>query len=93
VPAQLPLDILLCALILCAHDYYLLLFHTRETDVSAAAIWSLYEDAETWPSWDAQAEAATRDGPIAAGSTGTMKFRGPDAPSYRLRTSRTPWRR
>src|SRR3984893_16384702 len=58
--------------------------HTLETDVSAAALWSLYEDVETWRSGDAQAEAASRDGPIAAGSTGTMKFRGPDALSYRL---------
>jgi Polyketide cyclase / dehydrase and lipid transport len=58
--------------------------HTVEDDVSAAAIWSLYEDVATWPSWDAQAELVTRDGPFAAGSTGTMKFRGQEPLAYRL---------
>ena len=58
--------------------------HVIETDVSAAAIWALYEDVSTWPGWDAQAELVTRDGPFAAGSTGTMKFAGQDALAYRL---------
>jgi hypothetical protein len=58
--------------------------HTVETDVSVPAIWSLYEDVTTWPSWDTQAEAVTREGPFAAGATGTMKFRGQDPLSYRL---------
>jgi hypothetical protein len=55
-----------------------------EADVSAESIWSLYEDVTTWPSWDAEAELITRDGPFAAGSTGTMKFRGQDPLDYRL---------
>ena|ERR687887_199496 len=58
--------------------------HTVEADVSAESIWSLYEDVTTWPSWDAEAELITRDGPFAAGSTGTMKFRGQDPLDYRL---------
>jgi Polyketide cyclase / dehydrase and lipid transport len=57
---------------------------TVDTDVSPAAIWSLYEDVETWPSWDAQAERVTRVGPFATGSSGTMKFRGQDPLHYRL---------
>ena len=48
--------------------------HTVETDASPAVIWALYEDVKTWPSWDAQAELVTRDGPFEAGTTGTMKF-------------------
>ena len=58
--------------------------YTVEAAVSAAAIWSLYEDVTTWPSWDGQAELVTRDGPFAAGSTGTMKFRGQEPLDYRL---------
>ena len=39
--------------------------HSMEADVAPAAIWALYEDTSTWPSWDAQAELVTRDGPFA----------------------------
>ena len=58
--------------------------HSIETDVPPAAIWALYEDTSTWPSWDAQAELVTRDGPFAAGTTGTMKFLDQDLLEYRL---------
>jgi Polyketide cyclase / dehydrase and lipid transport len=55
-----------------------------EADVSPEAIWELYEDVSTWPRWDAQAERITRDGPFAAGTTGTMKFVGQEPLDYRL---------
>jgi hypothetical protein len=55
-----------------------------EADVTADAIWSLYDDVTTWPSWDAQAELVTRDGPFATGTTGTMKFVGQEPLHYRL---------
>ena len=58
--------------------------HTVQTDVAPEAIWALYEDVTTWPSWDAQAEKITRDGPFQAGTTGTMKFVGQDPLAYRL---------
>jgi hypothetical protein len=58
--------------------------HAIEADVSAEAVWSLYEDVTTWPSWDAEAELITRDGPFAAGTTGTMKFVGQPPLHYRL---------
>jgi uncharacterized protein YndB with AHSA1/START domain len=58
--------------------------HSIETNVSPEAVWALYEDASTWPSWDAQAELVTRDGPFAAGTTGTMKFVDQDPLEYRL---------
>lgn len=58
--------------------------HTVETDVTPEAIWALYEDVTTWPSWDAQAEKITRDGSFQAGTTGTMKFVGQDPLAYRL---------
>src|SRR3954451_22741807 len=58
--------------------------HTIETDVPAEAIWSLYEDVTTWPSWDAGAERITRDGPFQTGTTGTMKLDGQEPLHYRL---------
>jgi hypothetical protein len=58
--------------------------HTVEADVSAEAVWSLYEDVTTWPQWDAQAEWVTRDGPFEAGTTGAMKFKGQEPLPYRL---------
>jgi hypothetical protein len=58
--------------------------HTVEADVSADAIWSLYEDDSTWPSWDAQAEWVTRDGQFASGATGAMKFKGQEPLAYRI---------
>lgn len=58
--------------------------HTVEADVSAEAIWALYEDVTTWPEWDAEAERITRDGPFATGTTGTMTFRGQEPLAYRL---------
>lgn len=58
--------------------------HTVEADIGADAIWSLYEDVSSWPSWDADAELVTRDGPFAAGTTGTMKFKGQQPLAYRL---------
>ncbi len=58
--------------------------HTIETDVAPTAIWSLYEDVASWPSWDAQAERVTRDGPFATGTTGAMKFHGQEPLAYTL---------
>ena len=58
--------------------------HTVEAEVTPEAIWALFEDVSTWPSWDAQAEKITRDGPFAAGTTGTMKFIGQEPLAYRL---------
>ncbi|MGO9077550.1 MAG: SRPBCC family protein [Streptosporangiaceae bacterium] len=60
--------------------------HVIETDVPADAIWALYEDVTCWPEWDAGAELVTRDGPFAAGTTGTMKFSGQEPLAYRLTT-------
>jgi Polyketide cyclase / dehydrase and lipid transport len=58
--------------------------HSVETNVTPQAIWALYEDVTTWPSWDPQAERITRDGPFQAGTTGTMTFIGQEPLAYRL---------
>src|SRR5215217_7189164 len=52
------------------------------------AIWALYEDVTSWPSWDAEAEFITRDGPFQAGTTGTMKFVGQEPATKVLTTER-----
>jgi hypothetical protein len=58
--------------------------HAVETDVSAEAVWSLYEDVASWPLWDAETEWITRDGPFEAGTTGAMKFKGQEPLFYQL---------
>ena len=58
--------------------------HSIEAEVSAAAIWALYDDVTTWPEWDAEAEVITRDGPFESGATGTMTFKGQEPLCYRL---------
>jgi hypothetical protein len=58
--------------------------HSIEADVAAAAIWSLYDDIETWPQWDADIVGVTRDGPFATGATGSLTFRGQEPLAYRL---------
>ncbi len=58
--------------------------HSVDAEVSAAAIWALYEDVTSWPEWDAEAESVTRDGPFETGTTGTMTFRGQEPLAYRL---------
>jgi hypothetical protein len=58
--------------------------HVIEADVSAASIWALYDDVNTWPAWDAQAEWVTREGPFATGSRGEVKFKGMDPLAYTL---------
>ncbi len=64
--------------------------HSVETDVGPEAIWALYEDVTTWPSWDSQAERVIRDGPFQTGTTGTMKFVGQEPLAYRLAKVETP---
>ena len=58
--------------------------HSIEADVAPEAIWSLYEDLDTWPLWDADIVDVTRDGPFATGTTGTLTFRGQEPLGYRL---------
>jgi Polyketide cyclase / dehydrase and lipid transport len=58
--------------------------HSVDADVSADAVWSLYEEVATWPLWDAQAEWVTRNAPFQTGATGMMKFKGQEPLRYRL---------
>jgi uncharacterized protein YndB with AHSA1/START domain len=58
--------------------------HAIVTQATPEALWRLYADPTTWPSWDPDAEHITLDGPFATGSTGTMKFTGQDPLTYVL---------
>jgi Polyketide cyclase / dehydrase and lipid transport len=58
--------------------------HSIEADVTAEAVWSLYEDLDTWPSWDADIVHVTREGAFETGTTGTLEFRGQEPLRYRL---------
>src|SRR5690348_6777799 len=58
--------------------------HSIETAATPAALWALYADPDTWPTWDPDAERVTLDGPFATGSGGTMKFTGQDPLTYVL---------
>jgi hypothetical protein len=58
--------------------------HSIEADVTAEAVWSLYEDLDTWSSWDDDVVRVTREGPFATGATGTLEFRGQEPLRYRL---------
>lgn len=51
-----------------------------------ARIFALYADAAGWASWDPDIAAATREGPFAAGSTGTITPK--QGPTTRIRLTR-----
>ncbi|RKS77803.1 polyketide cyclase/dehydrase/lipid transport protein [Motilibacter peucedani] len=44
--------------------------HSLDTTADAAAVWALYADPASWPSWDGGCERQELDGPLAAGTTG-----------------------
>ena len=58
--------------------------HSITTHATPDALWALYADPTTWPTWDPDAELITLDGPFATGSGGTMKFTGQDPLRYTL---------
>lgn len=52
--------------------------HSVRTDASPEAIWRLYTDPSSWPSWDSGIEHMELDGPFAAGTTGRLTPVGQD---------------
>src|SRR6202161_2618352 len=49
---------------------------TLQADVPPSEIWeSAYEDAQAWPSWNAEIASARLDGPLALGATARIAFR------------------
>lgn len=52
----------------------LLIKYTVETTATPAQIWRVWEDVETWKSWDHQIEYSRMNGPFKKGSTGILKM-------------------
>ncbi len=49
---------------------------TVTTTAPPSAVWALWSDPSTWPSWDPSVVAVALDGPFAEGTTGTMTLGG-----------------
>jgi len=60
--------------------------HTLYTTANPAAVWALYSDVSTWPSWDDANEVTILDGPFEAGTRGKITFRGQDPLPFTLIT-------
>jgi hypothetical protein len=45
---------------------------SRDTSAPADAVWALWSDTATWPSWNPDVTAMQLDGPFLAGTTGKM---------------------
>jgi hypothetical protein len=45
-----------------------------ETTATPAQIWRVWEDVETWKSWDEEIEFSRLKGPFEAGTTGCLKM-------------------
>lgn len=50
---------------------------TVTTTASTSAVWALWSDPGTWPSWDPSVVGVVLDGPFEQGTTGTMTLAGP----------------
>ncbi|GHC88045.1 SRPBCC family protein [Streptomyces flavofungini] len=50
--------------------------YSLETTASPEAVWALYADTTSWPKWDSGLESMQLDGPLAAGTTGTLVPKG-----------------
>lgn len=46
--------------------------HVESTAAAPEAVWALWTDVSSWPEWDTELEAATLDGPMQLGATGTL---------------------
>lgn len=52
----------------------LIIKHTLETNVPPKQIWQVWEDVETWKSWDHEIEFSKMDGPFETGTRGRLKM-------------------
>lgn len=49
--------------------------HTVETTATPAQIWRVWQDVETWNTWDNELESSKINGPFQVGTTGYLKFK------------------
>jgi hypothetical protein len=57
-------------------DAMVIIEHTVETIASTKAIWKIWEDVESWKSWDHEIEWSQKDGPFKINTTGRLKPKG-----------------
>lgn len=48
--------------------------NTVETNATPTQIWRVWQDVESWKSWDEEIEFSRLDGPFKAGTTGSLKM-------------------
>ncbi len=58
--------------------------HSVEADVSKRAVWKLYSDVSSWPSWDKGIEQISLDSEFMEGMGGMIKSEGQNELPYRL---------
>jgi len=58
--------------------------HTETTAATAEQLWAHYADPPRWPEWDHEAVHVTVNGPMAAGTTGTLKPRNGPRVKFRF---------
>lgn len=57
---------------------------TIDTKASPEAVWRLYSDVSTWPSWDEGIEAVELDGPFESGTEGVLTAAGQGPLPFRM---------
>ena len=62
--------------------------YSVEADVNPEAVWKIYTDTASWPGWDTGTEKVELNGPLAAGTTGLIKFFEQDPLPFRIVTAR-----
>jgi hypothetical protein len=45
---------------------------SRQTSASPEAVWRIWSNTDTWPSWNPDVRAVSLDGPFATGTSGSM---------------------
>jgi len=58
--------------------------HSVEAPVSRERVWALWTDVESWPSWNPGVVRAELDGPLAEGTTGSVRASGGPASKLRV---------
>jgi hypothetical protein len=58
--------------------------YSLEAEVTAEAVWKIYNNTAAWTTWDTGTEKVELNGPLAAGSRGFIKFSGQDPLPFRI---------
>lgn len=61
--------------------------HSIDTPADVAAIWRLYSDTSTWPSWNGAVEKVELDGPFRSGAPGRLTPAGQGPLPFRIVTA------